>query len=433
MPFLPAEPLLAAQVLSDADLDGLLEDVLCGNSGDKRRAGKLGLLGTGCRSVDDALGGGIEAGRVVSVSAEVGDGDGGEFCRALLAASLFKHPTSTAAVIDTTGNFDIVRLYALILAHLQRTRDDLAATGKQKELEQGQKKAEDVAAEMLNRVKIMRAFDFVGVREAIAEVRDELEGRHVVAQDMEILDPPVQDPAPSPPAVDEPPKRTFVADSEDEDSDQDEEMLFETTTSASPSPSPRPPCPPNLAQTAQTQPPPPQPNTTTPKFILLDTLAHVLTPLMKKDSIPEHALASTFLTSLTHLTRTHNLYTVLLNPLLPPRTHGLQPPPPPPALLASAAPQQQHKQYALAPSPSLFASSTAVPALGAVLPRYVDVGVLVERVPRGKADAKVFYREEVGGGGGGKGKRGVKMGVVVEVVGEREGGRGGGWGVWEGM
>jgi hypothetical protein len=63
-----------------------------------------------------------------------------------------------------------------------------------------------------------------------------------------------------------------------------------------------------------------------------------------------------------------------------------------------------------------------------VLARYMDVGLLVSDLPRGKMDARVVYRDGgVGVGVGMKKARGVECVSVVEVLGDRWEGRGGGW------
>jgi len=69
-----------------------------------------------------------------------------------------------------------------------------------------------------------------------------------------------------------------------------------------------------------------------------------------------------------------------------------------------------------------------VPSLMGVLARYVDVGMLVSVLPRGKMDARVVYRDgSVGMGIGVKKLRGVECVSVVEVLGERYAGRVGAW------
>jgi hypothetical protein len=191
-------------------------------------------------------------------------------CKSLLIDSLLRYPKSRAAVVDSTGEFDVVGLYTSILG---RVKSDPAVLG--------EKEVENVASEMLERVEIMRVFDFVGVREAVGEIRNGLEGGEDRVQERERMGTPKQ-PTPEPLT----PKRTVVADSEDEDEEEEEgeeeeEMLFDA---AQPAPLPVP----------QTEPPKQHPSHHDPKenpyagklkFILLSSLTQVLTPLLKKDSI----------------------------------------------------------------------------------------------------------------------------------------------------
>lgn len=162
--------------------------------------------------------------------------------------------------MDATGEFDVVGLYTSMLERLKKDPKAL-----------GEKETEDVAASMLERVKIMRVFDFVGVREAVGEIRDGLEGRRerMGTPKHEPLTPEVQ-------------KRTVVADSEDED--EEEEMLFDIV----------PPLPAPASESTKQPQSHPQPQLEplrqdAPqgriKFILLSSLTRVLTPLLKKDSI----------------------------------------------------------------------------------------------------------------------------------------------------
>ena len=146
---------------------------------------------------------------------------------------------------------------------------------------------------ILDRVKLMRVFDFVGVREAVGEIRDEIEGKKVVEPILRTAE--RQEDVPTEQAAeDQPPtervktKRTYVADSEDEEEDE-EEMLFDSevtmTAAAQPVQDPEP---------GQAQHPTPMktPETThaeaergQTKFILIDNLAQVFHPLLKKDYI----------------------------------------------------------------------------------------------------------------------------------------------------
>ena len=68
----PAEPLLAAQLMSDEELDELLENA-CSIGSRKRRDASNSLV-TGVKSLDNALDGGLEGGKLVSISSEIGAG-----------------------------------------------------------------------------------------------------------------------------------------------------------------------------------------------------------------------------------------------------------------------------------------------------------------------------------------------------------------------
>jgi hypothetical protein len=217
--------------------------------------------------------------------------------RRMLVDSLIKRPGSTAAVVDTMGNFDVVGVYTGILERLKRDETVMGKVG-------DGEKVEDVAAKILDRVKIMRVFDFVGVREAIAEIREDLEGRKVGVSKKEAGQETVRSPRrrtpervrspkrPTPePLTPEPlPKRTVVADSEDED---DDEMLFDTasplkTEKAAPAVQEPQPNQKLQASTIDTTPESiPQQEEPPGKvtFILIDNLAQVLDPLFKKDYI----------------------------------------------------------------------------------------------------------------------------------------------------
>ncbi len=69
-----AEPLLASRLVDDAMFEGLFERArgIVGPKGEKRRV----LLCTGVKSLDEALQGGLECGRIVGVHAEAGAGGG---------------------------------------------------------------------------------------------------------------------------------------------------------------------------------------------------------------------------------------------------------------------------------------------------------------------------------------------------------------------
>jgi hypothetical protein len=226
----------------------------------------------------------------------------------MLVDSLFKYPESMAAIVDSTGNFDVLGVYTTILERLKRDSDLL-----QKMKAKEEEAIEEVAARALDRVKIMRVFDFVGVREAIGEIRDGLERRN--KPDRQTTNTPKQTsmiskpatpkrPTPEPLTPEQQPKRTAVADSEDED--EDEEMLFDTTAISrelipAPAvqevePEPELKSPPQSENTIRQQ--AEQQEADQPlspvKFILIDNIAQVLNPLLKKDYL-QGTLPLTFL------------------------------------------------------------------------------------------------------------------------------------------
>ncbi|KAI4651832.1 hypothetical protein J4E93_002028 [Alternaria ventricosa] len=278
----PAEPLLASQLIGDQDLDELLESV-CNVDLQHKDGVARNLLQTGVKSLDDAFGGGIKSSRVVGVSGEAGAG-GSEVCSTLLAISLLQYENSTAAVVDTTGNFDVLQLYTMIVAQLSRRPN--VQTSLRSSLNHGpETPTEDLAAKVLDRVKIMRVFDFVGVREAIGEIRDGIEKKkdaeRASSTEEKKATLPIEEPAQEPPVKKVPVKRTYVADSEDEE--DDEEMLFDSdvtdTTAAQPVQDPEPTrIEASEDMDAETEPGP-------IKIVLIDNLAQVLNPLLKKDHI----------------------------------------------------------------------------------------------------------------------------------------------------
>ncbi|PVH94656.1 hypothetical protein DM02DRAFT_633532 [Periconia macrospinosa] len=463
-----AEPLIASNLVGDAEVESLFDGVVGLN--ERKEKKEDGKLGTGIASVDKALRGGIESGGVVGIGFEVAGGVGGEFCLTLLANSLLLNPTTSAAVIDTTGNFNILRLYTQIVHRLQSDPTLLAVFPARTDDGDGNATVEDLAAKVLERVNIMRVFDLVGVMEAVGEIREGLEG----VKTRTTAVPPVEherdkDKAPDEvtekldPVVPPPrPRKTVIADSEDED----EDMLFEEEenspvenefvdmNSSTPATSAQP----TETEPAQSSDAPHRQDTQTNEgkisFILIDNLAHVINPLLKKDYIHTRAQSSTFLLTLSNLSKQYNLHTILVNPCHPfrpsshrPNAHQQhqqqqqQPPGRPPTTTTTTSTQPQPTP------PSIFPSTNLIPSLlPDLLPQYLDLHLLISHVPRGRNDAKVVYADDgftmsslgFGSVGGVRGRRGGKGttplvvgGGVLEVLADRWEGRMGGWGSWE--
>jgi len=370
----------------------------------------------------------------------------------MLAFSLLQAPSSTSAIIDTTGNLDIFRLYTLTLSHLQRDASLLRSSTLH-----SPPVIEDVATEVLDRVKIMRAFDLVGVMEAIDEIGEEFEGRGTSEKGREDTAEQSETDLKARAAELMPSKRTFIPDSEAEDEDDemllDNEVAYGISLGGSNATPPEQKVQARVAAERDSHEPPhaapdePQPKASektsrdehtvmqksTITFILIDNLPQVVTHLQKKgyiqglhcrvldhpqyiDDVLANATTSSVLTRLSRLTYTHGLYTLLFNPCTPPLREA-------PSTIRSS-----HQQ---APSPcSLFASNRATPALLNLLGPYLDVHLLVSRLPRRKKDAQFFYADGGGDGVMGKKKRGVEMVGVMEVLSDRWGDRTGAWGTF---
>ena len=321
------------------------------------RPHKRPRLSTGLCELDTALDGGLDYGHTTCVTAEA-DSDAQDLTLHLVAAHLLSHEGASATVIYSTLSFDVVKLHTHLAASCRN------------EVEGQDAAAEAVA--MLDRVKIIKVFDFVGLTEGVAEIRADFEGER---------DAPAGPPPPPQKIVI--PKGT-IGDSEDEGED---EMLDDA-----PSADDRP----NLPK----MPPPSGPND--PRHLLvIDNIAHLASPLLKNNRSQGQALLTSFMRSLSHLTRTYDLCTVVLNNAI------------------------SYRQSSREETPSIFSSCTLRPALGKAFASLLDLHLLVHRVPKTAGDARMIFGG--GGGGGQRTDRAPEMVSVVEVLQDRAGGRVGRW------
>ncbi|KAL1613570.1 hypothetical protein SLS54_010475 [Diplodia seriata] len=97
-----------------------------------------------------------------------GDDDDDELAFAFLTTHLLSQPANQAVVIDTTGTFDVLRLYNAILSTIRHD----PSHGR---INTAVEEQEAAAEKTLGKLKIMRVFDFLGMIEAISEVREILE------------------------------------------------------------------------------------------------------------------------------------------------------------------------------------------------------------------------------------------------------------------
>lgn len=333
-----------------------------------------------------------------------------------LITHLLSSPISQAAVIDTTGTFDLLRLHDMIVARIKSkmlTENARKIGDLQPEMSPPPRPTEDAektAEKALERVKILRVFDFVGVVEAVGELSEELREDHPAGKDKNQETQSRTRPSP------QRKPRTEIADSDEEEDDSEEDMLF-----VSPKPTTKPSSPPSdpLEKIG---------------MIIIDNITQPLTPILKANYARTQSLLTTFLTSLRHLTETYNLATLLLNTASAPKSSSF-------AYLktnnnnnhnanhnhnhnVNAIPQSTYVPDPLFSTPtfadqvSIFASTSVRPALGKTFAYQLDLHVLVSSLPKRRRDAEVVVGRKSG--------RAEVVGVI-EVLADRGDERAGMW------
>lgn len=287
------------------------------------RPNKRRRLATGCQAIDTSLDGGFDYGSISCISADVESGSK-EFSYSLIASHLLHSDRAEATVVDTTNSFDVRRLHTRLVALLREKGNG--------------GDAKEQAVRVLERVRIMKAFDLVGVSECIAELREVLDtrSRELLSETSTSM----RDNIPAP--------RGTVEDSEDEE----EEMLD------------------NLATPKLPTPPPPDMEDDSPRNLLvIDNISHVTSPMLKTNHVQGQALLITFMRSLTHLTRAHNICSIIHNTTItdPPYRSSTE------------------------PTPSVFSSCSLRSAMGKTFAYLLDLHLLLHGVPLTPADAKVVY------------------------------------------
>jgi hypothetical protein len=289
-------------------------------------------LGTGCTHIDESLGGGFDFGSISCISSEAESGSK-ELSYSLIVTHLLLSSECEVTIVDTTNSFDVRRLHKRLVSGLQKRQngDD----------------AKTEAVQVLDRVRIMKAFDFVGMTECVAELRESLENREKDKSQPE-PEPVLTEPkAPLP--------RGTVGDSEDED-----DMLDD------------------IEPVSLEKPPPPSPKLTEPEekppedhpqhLLVIDNITYVASPIIKNSHVQGQALLATLMRSLAHLTRAHDICTILHNAVM-----TYQP------------------KSTTEPTPSIFSSCTLKPALGKSFAYMLDMHLLLHRVPLTAVDAKSVY------------------------------------------
>ncbi|KAK6433180.1 hypothetical protein LTR95_010642 [Oleoguttula sp. CCFEE 5521] len=314
-------------------------------------------LATACVALDAALNGGLEYGQVHCISAEA-DCASKEVCHALLTSHILPSSKAQATVIDTTNSFDVKGLHGVIMASLRRS-------------EEGGDYARAALA-ALGRVRVMKAFDFIGLTECISELRDDLDAGFTEQY------------RPLPSIAAQAPMGTIG------DSDEEDDMLDVPGPDTAAAPNALPPVETGAVSDLKTH---------GVNLVIIDNIAHAAGPLLKSNHSQGQALLSSFVRSLSHLTRTHNIVTLLVD---------------------SAA---TYPNATAADCPSIFSSCLLRPALGRSFAYLVDTHMLLHRLPLTAEDAKATYGSQAGS----TGQRQVRLANVLEVLQDRYGSRVGRW------
>ncbi|PPJ60008.1 hypothetical protein CBER1_02646 [Cercospora berteroae] len=208
---------------------------------------------TGSKAIDEAFEGGLDYGKVHCITAKAEHG-ARELLRALLATHLLRSPEATATIIDSTLAFDVRSLHATLRSCLPPGQSD--------------------AIEALKRLKISKVFDRIGMMEAVAELGDELGGEKQQQQPAEMSKL----------------RKSTIEDSEDEDDILDESPV----------------------KTATARPNTPARSTGPNRLLIVDSISHVMTPIIKNDYTQGQALLTSLLRSITEVTQQYNLCTIVL-------------------------------------------------------------------------------------------------------------------------
>lgn len=287
------------------------------------------------------------------------------------------------AFIDTNGSFSPLRLRNALAYRIEAKiqRNSYQESGYMYEkrtlaLENSKEAMMEKATSMLDRVKVMRVFDFAGVVEAISEVKDKME---VIAQNGEM-----------PPVVALQRRRGEVGDSEEELSEEEDvqaEARQESVTLGNHQGS--------------------EPHGGPVGMIIFDTITNVVSAMMAKSQVQGQALLASFMRSLHHLISRHHICTIVTNAAV--------------SRNSSRNPEYQHGPR---DDVSIFSSTTGKPALGKTFTYLIDTSIFLSTVPKTSSDATIAF-------GDGKGASSYQKALILEVLKDRCGTREGRWAAFD--
>ncbi|KAF5873277.1 putative fasciclin domain family protein [Botrytis fragariae] len=390
----PARPITADQLL---DLEERQRTLF--NEKDNGPA----RIKTGCQEIDeyvlcaakDQSNGGFERGIVVGLSAADGDESIGSrvISLNLIASVLLQHidlvnviqksqsesgntTKPKVVVIDTTGSFNLPLLVKILRSRLlkrryeMRSKDDITMN-----LNDGQNTDESVEIDtqkevnaLLELVAISRVFDIEGLWEVLSELGQPNDLSRNDGGDQEI---PITIPSRTSNPVEG--KAEQLHKIPDEICDSEEEDIELT-----------PPPPPPVKPTA----PLPSSTETTPEILIIDSMHHLISHLFThSEKVSAHNLLSLLSRTLHTLTHTQNILTILHNttistksnfttqqPSRQPPPPNLHPHPPPPPTIQS-----------------IFTSTAQKPSLGRIFDDFLNLHIMISKLPKKREDAEIFY------------------------------------------
>ncbi|PNY26526.1 Uncharacterized protein TCAP_03544 [Tolypocladium capitatum] len=326
----------------------------------RNEARARGPCRSGCAQLDDyvLLGGGLERGCVVGVSAEEEDAFGLVLGLQVLVGALLDDAAATALVVTPRPAAGVL---------LRALREGIAAEMGARGVDAAQARGRPAARACLERVRLSCVFDLDGLWEVLAD-----------------LDAPGGSPPPASirasaaeasaaAAADRRPARSPVSEIQDS---QDE-------ASASSPPSPPPPSPPPRRREADARRP--------PSVVLVARFSALLTSLFtQREKSAAHTALQLLGAHLRHLSRSlpsHPLV-LLLNSTTATPSAGAPPRPPLEPTLRSVFHPPPLPGCA-APAPALRGDK---PSFGLVFAQLLDLHLLCARVPRAKDDAAAVTR-----------------------------------------
>ena len=232
----------------------------------------------------------------------------------------------------------------------------------------------DEATSLLDRVKVMRVFDFAGVVEAISEVNELIENTK-------------QNSDKFPVAASEQ-RRDEIGDSEEElDEDDDKVMQCEPQHKSV------------ILDNRQGS----EPHSGPIGMIIIDTITNVVSAMMVKSQVQGQALLASFMRSLHHLTSRYHICTILTN-----------------AAVGRNPSHSSDYQHGPREDVSIFSSTMGKPALGKTFTYLIDTSVFLSTVPKTSEDAFIAFSD-------GEKAPSYRKALILEVLKDRYGTREGRW------